>query len=273
MDILIDGLPATPGDLAHQALVNYGAYTSFRVEDGAVRGLDLHLARLEQASVELFGESPGEAEFRRLMVQAVGDRETCWLRISLFSPEIGHRTPTFVGRPRVMTVVSPPPPPLSDGARVMSLPYEREAPHLKHLAAFGLIQARRAARAVGFDDALFVDRRGWVSEGTLWNIGFIEGDHVVWPQAPMLAGVTQALITQGLAEVGLSAETRPVALAEIARFDGAFLCNSATPACPITAIDAVVFKPDPAIPARIAQAWSAQPPQPLDDEGVRPLGR
>ena len=59
MDILIEGRPATPYDLAHQALVNYGAYTSFRVEQGAVRGLDLHLARLEQAAVELFGESPG----------------------------------------------------------------------------------------------------------------------------------------------------------------------------------------------------------------------
>ena len=82
--ILIDGLPATPDDLAHQALVNYGAYTSFRVEDGAARGLDLHLARLEQAAVELFGESPGEAEFRRLMALAVAGRDACWLRVSLF---------------------------------------------------------------------------------------------------------------------------------------------------------------------------------------------
>jgi hypothetical protein len=61
-DILIDGLPATPEDLAHRALVNYGPYTSFRVEHGAVRGLDLHLARLDQAAVELFGESPGALE-------------------------------------------------------------------------------------------------------------------------------------------------------------------------------------------------------------------
>ena len=61
-DILINGEPATPDDLAHQALVNYGPDASFRVEHGAVRGLDLHLARLGQAAVELFGESPGEAE-------------------------------------------------------------------------------------------------------------------------------------------------------------------------------------------------------------------
>lgn len=277
MDILIDGHPATPEDLAHQALVNYGAYTSFRVENGAARGLDLHLARLDEAAVELFGETPGEAKFRRLMALAVAGRDACWLRVSLFSPEIGHRNPSFVGRPKVMTVVSPAPPPLASSVRVTAVSYEREGPHLKHLATLGLIRARRAARGASFDDALFVDGQGQVSEGTLWNIGFVQGDRIVWPQAPMLAGVTQVLIQRGLAEAGLTSETRPVALSDIAAFDAAFLCNSATPVCPITAIDDVTFANDTALLDRIEAAWSAQPPQPIatrdDDDGVSRLGR
>ena len=69
MDILIDGLPATADDLAHMALANYGAYTSFRVEDGGVRGLDLHLSRLDRQAVALFGESPPQDRFRTLMQQ------------------------------------------------------------------------------------------------------------------------------------------------------------------------------------------------------------
>ena len=275
--ILIDGLPATPDDLAHQALVNYGAYTSFRVENGAARGLDLHLARLEQAAVELFGESPGESEFRRLMALAVAGRDACWLRVSLFSPDIGHRDPSCVGRPKVMTSVSPAPPPLAHRVRITAMPYEREAPHLKHLATFGLIRARRAARAAGFDDALFVNGEGRVTEGTLWNIGFVQGDRIVWPQAPMLAGVTQTLITRGLPQIGLTGETRPIRLDEISVFDGAFLCNSATPVCPITAIDDVAFANDPVLLAKVEAAWSAQAPQPIadhdDDEGVSRLGR
>lgn len=275
--ILIDGLPATPDDLAHQALVNYGAYTSFRVEDCAARGLDLHLARLEQAAVELFGESPGETEFRRLMALAVAGYDVCWLRVSLFSPDIVHRNPTYVGRPKVMTSVSPAPPPLANRVRITAMPYAREAPHLKHLATFGLIRARRAARAAGFDDALFVDGEGRVSEGTLWNIGFVQGDRIIWPQAPMLAGVTQALITRGLPEVGLTRETRPIRLDEISAFDAAFLCNSATPVCPITAIDDVAFANDPVLLAKVEEAWSVQAPQPIadrdDDDGVSRLGR
>jgi len=272
LDILIDGLPATPDDLAHQALVNYGAYTSFRVENGAARGLDLHLARLDEAAVELFGESPGETEFRRLMALAAAGRDACWLRVSLFSPEIGHRNPTYVGRPKVMTSVSPAPLPLASRVRITAMPYEREAPHLKHLATFGLIRARRAARAAGFDDALFVDGAGQVTEGTLWNIGFVHGDRIVWPQAPMLAGVTQAVITRGLPQVGLTSETRPIRLDEIVAFDAAFLCNSATPVCQITAIDDATFANDPVLLDKVEVAWTAQPPQPIapgdDDEGV-----
>jgi len=276
-EILIDGAPATTEDLIHQALVNYGSYTSFRVEDGATRGLDLHVARLEQAAVELFGESPGQAELRRLMARAVAGRDACWLRVSLFSPEIGHRTPSFVGCPRVMTAVSPPPPPLASGMRLTLTPYVRETPHLKHVATLGLIRARRAARAAGFDDALFVDADGHVSEGALWNIGFVQAGRIVWPQAPMLAGVTQALIARGLENAGVDQITRPVSRDEIAAFDGAFLCNSATPAGAITAIDGHAFAADPALLDRVEQAWRAAPAQTIgasdDDDGVTRLGR
>ena len=99
-DILIDGVPATREDLTHVALVNYGAYTSFRVESGGVRGLDLHLARLEAEALELFGAAVGEARLRDLMRRAVADRGDCWLRVSLFSPEVSPRTP---GRPAVVS--------------------------------------------------------------------------------------------------------------------------------------------------------------------------
>ena len=259
--ILVDGEPISADDLTYLALVNYGAYTSFRVEDGAVRGLDLHLARLEASAVELFGQSPGEARLRALMRTAVADRTDGWLRVSLFSPEIWARTPSWRGVPRVMTMAAEPPSPLASAVRLTSQAYVRDATHLKHTALFGLIRARRQARNDGFDDALFVDGDGLISEGSLWNIGFVQGDHVVWPQAPMLAGVTQALIERGLSRVGLTSETRPLDLGNVAGFDHAFLCNSATPACAVTAIDGHVFGVDPDLIERLTRAWTSNSPQ------------
>ncbi|HEY1223713.1 MAG TPA: aminotransferase class IV [Brevundimonas sp.] len=259
--ILIDGEPASLDDLAYQAMVNYGAYTSFRVEQGGVRGLDLHLARLEASSVELFGEPVGEARLRELMRLAIEGRSDAWMRVSLFSPELGPRSPDWQGVPKVMTAVFPPPLPLAASVRLTVQTYAREAPQVKHVATFGLIRARRAARAAGFDDALFADASGRISEGSLWNIGFVLGDTVVWPQAPMLAGVAQALVERGLASVDMATTTEPVTVADLGRFDAAFICNSATPACAVTAIGNQTFNTPSDLIERLGEAWSSNPIQ------------
>ena len=260
---LIDGLPPTEADLRYLAIVNYGAYTSFRVDAGRVRGLDLHLARLHASAIELFGEAVGEDRLRDLMRLALGDRRDAWLRVSLFSREILPRSPSARGRPSVMIVVSPSPPPLAGRMRIQARTYVRDAAHLKHTATFPLIHARRVAREAGFDDALFADADGLISEGSLWNIGFLEGDCVVWPEAPMLEGVAEALISRGLAAVGLTERHAPVHLIDLDAFDAAFLCNSATPACPITAIGDHVFGAAPDRIERLVSAWSSNAPQPI----------
>jgi len=261
VEVSVDGAPATLDDLTHVALVNYGAYTSFRVEGGGVRGLDLHLVRLEAEATELFGAPVGEDRLRDLMRVAVQGREDCWLRVSLFSPGVGPRTPEWTGRPSVMITVSPPPPPLADRLRLQVQTYAREIPHLKHVATFGLIHARRQARAAGFDDALFVSRAGKVSEGSLWNIGFISGNSVVWPRAPMLTGVAQALVQRGLGSAGLTSRTTPLHLDDLRGFDSAFICNSATPACAVAAIGDLAFPTSPAMIGLVRAAWASNPVQ------------
>ena len=131
------------------------------------------------------------------------------------------------------------------------------------MATFGLIRARRVARAAGFDDALFVDAEGHVSEGSLWNIGFIRGSEVIWPQALMLAGIAQALVERGLGSVGLTGVSAPVHVSDLARFDGAFICNSATPACAVAAIGDQVFATSPTLIDRVQAAWASNPVQPI----------
>ena len=73
----------------------------------------------------------------------------------------------------------------------------------------------------------------------------------------MLEGVTQGLIEEGLAGVGLTSVREPVRLDDLARFDAAFLCNSATPACAITVIGEHEFQGASGMIERIATAWEA----------------
>ena len=112
-----------------------------------------------------------------------------------------------------------------------------------------------------FDDALFVDAEGRISEGSIWNIGFVQGEAVIWPEAPMLAGTGQALLQRGMADLGLDSETRPVRLSDLAAFDAAFICNSATPACAVAAIDGHPFGPAEPLISRLIDAWRSNPCQ------------
>ncbi len=261
--MLIDGRAPQPDDLVYLATTNYGAYTSFRVEAGGVRGLDLHLARLQTSALALFGEAVVEDDLRGFIQTALRDTRDAWLRIGLFSPDIRPRTPDAVVRPHVLTTVSPAPRPLADSLRLQVQPHVRLLQEHKHTASIEAIQARRSARQTGFDDALYADPDQLISEGSLWNIGFLSGDTVVWPKAPMLAGVAQALIDQGLASQSLASATRPIHVQEIVTFDGAFICNSATPACPVTQIGQARFDMDQARIDAIARAWALAPLQPI----------
>ncbi len=258
----IDGRPASAADLGHFVLSNYGAFTSMQVEDGAVRGLDLHLARLEAEAVDLFGVAVPEALLSEQMRQALGGRSGRFsLRVNLFSDAISLRAPDAVVQPRILTTLSPPASPLTTPLRLQTQVYAREVPHLKHAATFGLTRARRQAVLAEFDDALFVDGGGRISEGSIWNIGFVQGEAVVWPKAPMLTGTGQALLQRGMADFGLSSVTRPVSLSDLASFDAAFICNSATPACAVAAIDGHAFPPGEAVIARLTNAWRSNPCQ------------
>ena len=261
--MLIDGLPPSAEDFGYFATTNYGAYTSFRLEAGGVRGLDLHLARLETSALALFGDLVPDDDLRRFMRAALGGTTDAWLRIGLFSPDIGARTPDLVVRPKVLTTVNPPLPPLASTLRLQPQTHARLLPEHKHTATIEAIHARRTARQARFDDALYADGEGLISEGSLWNIGFLTGDTVVWPQAPMLAGVAQALIEQGLAGQGMASETRPIHINDLSAFDGAFICNSATPACAVTAIGDVVFDVDETRLNRLRAAWASAPLQPI----------
>jgi len=256
----IDGAPATVEGLTAALVSNYATFTSFQHESGGVRGLDLHLARLKASALELFGQAVPETTLRGWLRAALAGHESrVSVRIQLFAPAITMRRPEALGRPSVLIRVSAALGPLRGPRRLQSLVYQREAPHLKHAATFGLVRAMRQARTDQFDDALFVMPDGAIAEGGIWNIGFIEDQTVVWPKAPMLAGTAQALITRGLEAVGLNSQVREVGLKDLVGVDGAFLCNSATPACPVSAIDQTRLATDPAMIDRIEAAWTANP--------------
>ncbi len=97
------------------------------------------------------------------------------------------------------------------------------------------MQKRREAQRDGFDDVLFVDHAGNISEIATSNIGFIRDGRIVWPRAAMLAGITMTLLRQALDE---DVDTEPVTLADLRGMDAAFATNAAVGVRPpVMAVD------------------------------------
>ena len=131
-----------------------------------------------------------------------------------------------------------------------------------------LAQARQAivpplaetfAMALGrFDDALFADSEGFISEGSIWNIGFWHQGRVVWPEAAALRGTAEQLLQAALAQQGVEQVIRPVNLAELPQFEGAFACNAGTIQS-IAAIDETGFSGSGACMDRLVATAAVTP--------------
>ncbi|WP_156761651.1 aminotransferase class IV family protein [Microbacterium karelineae] len=255
----IDGGPVAAPDLQALAFTGLGHFTTMLVENGRVRGLPLHLARLVTDARTLFDAALDEGVLRERIRAAIADEPAAVVvRVTIFDPALTLTNPGADAHPRIL--VSPRPAPTGAPApmRVRSVPFGRQAPEIKHTGLFGALHQRRIAQRAGFDDALFVDDDGILSEGPTWNIGFVSGDEVVWAGGDALPGVTRAL----LAEVA-GGRTEPVRVNELARMDAAFATSSGAGIRPIASIDDRAWPTDHPTFARLRTAYAAIPGNPL----------
>jgi len=258
--VQLNGRPAGVDDLRALALVNYGHFSSMQVRDGAVRGLDLHLQRLQRATRELFASTLDAEATRGWMREALADvAGTASLRVTVFSRALDRDYLCEAVAPDVLVALAPARDIGSAPLRVRSVRYQRDAPHIKHVGTFGLFHQKRLAQAAGFDDALFVDAGGAVAEGSIWNVGFFDGAQVVWPDAPALQGISMQQLQEGMRRRGVPMQVRRVELAEVARFRSAFFTNTSRTAVPLSCIDACAFAVDPDLLSLLEDCMSVHP--------------
>lgn len=206
MRIETNGCPAGAADL----FSTYGHFTAMQVRGGGVQGLENHLARLDAAHRELFGQPlPGD-RVRDLVRHALAGTVDASVRVMLRDAD------------RVLVSVAEPHEPPATPQRLRSVPYLRPFAHLKHLGGFAQLEWARRVRLDGYDDALLTAPDGAVAESSIANIGFLAPDGgVVWPDAPQLHGTAMQLV-----EATTPSTRRPVGPADVGTFAGAFLVNS-----------------------------------------------
>jgi len=255
--VWLNGQPASADDLRSLALVNYGHYSSMQVRNGAVQGLELHERRLQAGTRELFDSALDFAMVRKQMRAAVTATPDCTLRATVFSRSFDYRNPAGSFAAEVLISLSPPAQASKRAVRVKSFEFQRPLPHVKHVGTFPLFHYRRLALAQGYDDAVFADADGKISEGSVWNLGLWDGEQVVWPEAPALRGTSEQLLQAGLRESGVAQLIRKVRLADLASFKAAFTSN-ASGFQMIASVDETGFSAAPELAAMLTKALETQ---------------
>lgn len=252
--------PATAEDLAPLAFAGYAHFTAMQVRGGGIRGLDLHLQRLREASQNLFGQSHDDEQVRaalRSALEQAGDDVS--LMATVYSPAGEFTVAGPEHRPELLVRTAPP----SNGPQgplsLAVVEHERVLPEIKHVGEVAKTWFLREAVAAGYDDAAFADQRGRLSEATIWNMAFWDGEAVIWPKARMLGGTTMKILRRQLERLGVRQHVLAVDRENLPRMAGAVVMNSWTPGVPVRRIGETDIAPAPEFVELLHRTFEAEP--------------
>ena len=131
------------------------------------------------------------------------------------------------------------------GLKLITSPWKRPAPDTAPYEAKAsgpyiiCTMSKEFAEKRGYHDALMLDYRGYVAEGTGANIFFIKGNNIHTPVPDcFLNGITRQTVIELVKDKGFNLTERHILPAEINGYDEAFLTGTAAEITPIKSIDA-----------------------------------
>lgn len=256
----INGRPAAASELVPLAFAGFAHFTAMQVRGGKVRGFDLHLARLREASMALFGRALPDAEVEARIAAAIAaGPEDLSLTATVFSPKGEFTADSMEGELAVLVRTFAPSNGPKGPLRLAAVEYERPLAAIKHVGEIGKTLFLHEAKRQGFDDAAFYDRHERLSEATIWNLAFWDGEAVIWPKAPMLRGTTMGILQRQLQRSGIPQREEAVTLEKVRSFAGAAVMNSWTPGIAVTAIGPYALPEAGPFITLLHEAFGAEP--------------
>jgi branched-chain amino acid aminotransferase len=258
-----NGQLIAPAD-AHISIFNpvifgaFGVYESIQLYQGVIFRLDDHLQRLADSAAAIDLALPAGldaiAAWTRAVLAANGCREAL-IRMFALGPTPGNAPEIFIWpeAPRAF-----PPEMFEHGVGAVTFHGERALPHAKSLNTLVNHLARTRAQKAGEHEGILVDRHGCVTEGSTSNLFVVQGGALLTaPAEDVLAGVTQLELLKLAGALELPLMQRPLPLAELSRWDEAFLTSTSRHVLPLVRMDGQAIgdgRPGP-ITGRLQQAF------------------
>jgi len=205
-----------------------GIFETLLVQDGKLQHLREHLTRLRKSAYLLKIKIPFTFTEIKTAANKLIIKNKCKkaiLKIILTPQTFLIVTRDFPERPVT--------------ARVCFVRMERCLPHLKTLNYFPTVLAQREAERRGFDEALLVNRDGWVTEGGRTNIFWVRKGRLFTPPiGSLLEGTTREEIIQLARKLQLKFSEKKVRSIDLLMADELFLTNAPMGIWPIKKIEA-----------------------------------
>jgi branched-chain amino acid aminotransferase group I len=237
----------SPFDLGF--LYGYGLFETMRAYSGRIFRLDSHLERLSK-SAQLLGLPLNACDLEKACSDTLKANKLEEARIRL-TASIGEGEaipdPPRNPKPTVLVVATSYTPPSAETYKkgykvvVASIHQNSQSPlsRLKTVNYLNQLLARREAKEKGDDEAILLNERGSLCEGSTDNIFLVSKGILITPseESGCLPGITRHVVLELAQELGFKVAEREVRLEELLNADEAFLTSSLIELMPITEVN------------------------------------
>jgi len=237
----------------HGFLYGYGLFETMRAYNGHIFRLDSHLTRLRYSAKSIglthsiLTTDEGEQSLKDACMETLeaNKLKDARLRLTISAGE-GDMTPNpdTCSSPTVLitthNLIPSPPEKYESGfkAALSSLRRNSQSPlsRLKSTCYMENILARTVVRAAGYDEAILLNERGYLAEGSTSNIFLVTNGELVTPsfESGILPGITREAVLEIARAANIKPLERQVELKELIEAEEAFVTNSILELMPLT---------------------------------------
>lgn len=225
----------------HGFLYGDGVYETLRTCNGKVWQIEEHLNRLERSASRIGlcvpVSSDQIAKWIEQLVYKNGFGESR-IRITLTRGSNGFDFSTVQKPTLLIQAEELKRQPISvykNGVKVVTVRLERTEPSMKSISLLPMIVARQ--RMGDAYEALLVDQKGYVREGTITNV-FVVKNEVLWtPRTNILKGTTRNTLLKLARKAGITVKVQDFTTRKLANADELFLTNAPRGIIPVRRVD------------------------------------
>lgn len=220
-----------------------GVFETFRWKAAPPVFWDRHLLRMRKGAEILGIPFPGVGDMEWTVEKAVLNSQIsdAYIKICLLS----KGSSAFYENPHgasILVIIRPYQPP-KEFIKARTSPFRRSSTspilRLKSLNYLENVIARRETMAQGFDEAIFLNEKGEITEGSANNIFWLKDGVLFTPslECGLLSGVIRSVVIDIAKRVGIRVEEGHFDLDNLTSSQGAFFTNSLVGAVPISQVD------------------------------------